>query len=114
MDLNLNHIDNFFPPLDECKSQHGNRNYSQLFLLWKFWLLPLSGKPKMGYVLTVNDNKAECPLPPQDPLCSQMCFDGGNENLSGKSDMLDLTARPVVVYRSESIEAPLKWIHCLR
>lgn len=34
-----------------------------------------SGKPKMGYVLTTNDNKAECPLPPQDPLYSQMCFD---------------------------------------
>lgn len=79
VDLNLNYISIllyiFLCVLDECKSQHGNGNYSQLFLLWKFWLLPVSGKPKMGYVLTANDNKAECPLPPQDPLYSQMCFD---------------------------------------
>lgn len=74
VDPNLNYI-NIFIPLDECKSQHGNGNYSQLFLLWKFWLLPLSGKPKMGCVLTANDNKAECPLPPQDPLYGQMCYD---------------------------------------
>lgn len=87
----------FFFPLDECKSQHGNGNYSQLFLLWKFWLLPVSGKPKMGYVLTANDNKVECPLPPQDPLYNQMCFDWANENLSSKSDMLDLSSRHVVV-----------------
>lgn len=44
----------------------------------------------MGYVLTANDNKAEWPLPPQDPLYSQMCFDWANENLSGKCDTLDI------------------------
>lgn len=86
----------YFFLLDECKSLHGNGNYSQLFLLWTFWLLPLRGKPKMGYVLTANDNKAEWPLPPQDPPYSQMCFDWPNENLSGKCDTLDLTAKPVV------------------
>lgn len=45
------------------------------FLFHRFWLLSLSGMLKMGYVLTANDNKAKYPLPPQDPLYSQMCFD---------------------------------------
>lgn len=99
VDLNLNHIDKllfFLPPSDELKSQDGNRNYSQLFLPYKFWLPPPTGKPTMGYVATANDNRVP-PCPPQDALSSQMCFDWADENLLGKSDMLDLTAKPVVV-----------------
>ncbi|CAB1429689.1 unnamed protein product [Pleuronectes platessa] len=48
----------------------------------EFWLLPGSTRPQMGYVLTANDNKAECPLTSEDPFCSQMCFDCANLNLS--------------------------------
>lgn len=73
VDLNLNYINIFFP-LDECKSQHGNGNYSQLFLLLKFWLKHVNGKPKMGYVLTANDNKAECPLAPSRPTLQPDVF----------------------------------------
>ena len=76
-----------------------------LSFLWKFWLLHESTRPKMGSILTANDNNAGCPLTSEDPFCSQMCFDCANENLSGKSDTLDLTPGPVVVFRPESISS---------
>lgn len=46
----------------------------------------------MSSVLTADDNSTEWPLAPRDRFYNQMCFDGTNEHLSGKCDMLDLMA----------------------
>ncbi|KAF0034014.1 hypothetical protein F2P81_014080 [Scophthalmus maximus] len=64
----------------ECPSADVTRRRSEHNPNIFFW--PLHVRPKMGYVLTANDNKVECPLPPQDPFYCQMCFGRANENLS--------------------------------